>query len=144
MTARLSSALFACIALLCVLPSPSPAASPANAQVSPEVREQITALVEAWIDAEVESDALALRDLLHEDFLSTFASGQTLDRATCIEFIVGLDIDPFSVQNEYMIQHGKTVVVIDVAGTTKFSWVAIHDEERWQVISRTFSTIRPE
>ena len=64
----------------------------------------MTALVEAWIDAEVKSDGKALEALLHEDFLSTFASGTTLDRASYVDFIVSLDIPPFKVVNESMVQ----------------------------------------
>ena len=71
--------------------------------VDPEVRKELTALVEAWIDAEVQSDRSALEEILHEDFLSTFASGTTLDRASYIDFIVGLDISPFKVKNESMV-----------------------------------------
>jgi hypothetical protein len=112
--------------------------------VSATVRAEITALVEAWIDAEVEGDADALESLLHEDFLSTFSSGATLDRAAYVDFILGLDIEPFKVLNERMAQFGNTVVVIDVSddGTTKFSWIAVHDSDRWQVISQTFSPMR--
>ena len=44
-----------------------------------EASRQLTALVEAWIDAEVEDDRGALEEIPHEDFLSTFASGTTLN-----------------------------------------------------------------
>ena len=111
--------------------------------VDPEVRKELTALVEAWIDAEVQSDRSALEEILHEDFLSTFASGTTLDRASYIDFIVGLDISPFKVKNESMVQHGDTVVVIDVSesGTTKFTWVAVNRDGQWKVIAQTFSKV---
>ena len=117
--------------------------------VSPEAREELTALVEAWIDAEVQSDAKALEKVLHEKFLSTFASGKTLDRSSYIDFIIGLDIPPFKVINESMVRHGETVVVIDVSesGTTKFTWIATRRDGNWQVISQTFSKVassRPE
>ena len=111
--------------------------------VDPAVRAEMTALVEAWIDAEVQSDAKALEEILHEDFLSTFASGTTLDRGSYIDYIVALDIPPFKVINESMVQHGKSVVVIDVSenGTTKFTWIAIKQDGQWKVISQTFSHI---
>ena len=111
--------------------------------VEPEVRAELTALVAAWIDAEVQSDGRILEEILHEDFLSTFASGTTLDRSSYIEFIVGLDIAPFRVMNESMVQHGDTVVVIDLAenGTTKFTWIAVRDDGRWKVIAQTFSNV---
>ena len=112
--------------------------------VEPSVKTEMTELVEAWIDAEVLSDAGALEEILHEDFLSTFASGTTLDRDSYIEFIVGLDIPPFKVINESMIQHGDTVVVVDVSesGTTKFTWIAVKQDDQWAVVSQTFSSIK--
>lgn len=116
-------------------------ADPATDPVEPGVRTELTELVEDWIDAEVQSDPEGLERILHEDFLSTFASGVTLDRDAYIDFIIGLDIPPFTVRNESMIQHGDTVVVIDVSdsGTTKFTWIAIRRDNRWKVISQTFS-----
>ncbi len=111
--------------------------------VNPGVREELTDLVEAWIDAEVQDDRKALEEILHEDFLSTFASGTTLDRASYIDFIIGLDISPFSVKNESMVQHGDTVVVIDVSesGATKFTWIAVRHDGHWKAIAQTFSNV---
>jgi len=111
--------------------------------VEPEIRAELTALEAAWIDAEVEGDRNALEGILHEDFLSTFASGETLDRSSYIDFIVGLDISPFKVKNESMAQHGDTVVVIDVSedGTTKFTWIAVRRDSQWKVIAQTFSRV---
>ena len=111
--------------------------------VEPDDRAELTALVEAWIRAEVQSDGAALERILHEDFLSTFASGTTLDRASYIDFIVGLDISPFKVQNESMVRHGDTVVVIDISesGNTKFTWIAVRRDDQWKVISQTFSKV---
>ena len=113
--------------------------------VEPTVRSELTALVELWIDAEVRSDGEALAEILHEDFLSTFASGTTLGRDAYIEFIIGLDISPFKVINESMVQHGEVVVVIDVSedGGTKFTWIASRQDGEWKVISQTFSRITP-
>lgn len=112
-------------------------------RVEPDVRAEMTALVEAWIEAEVESDGETLRELLHEDFLSTFASGTTLDRDAYVDFIIGLDIPPFKVINESMVQHRETVVVIDVSedGATKFTWIATRRDGQWKVISQTFSRV---
>jgi hypothetical protein len=111
--------------------------------VEPEVRAELTALVEAWIDAEVQSDGKALEKILHENFLSTFASGTTFDRSSYIDFIIGLEIPPFRVINESMVHHGETVVVIDVSesGTTKFTWIAMKYDGQWKVISQTFSKV---
>jgi len=111
--------------------------------VEPEVRSELTALEQAWINAEVRGDRNALEEILHEDFLSTFVSGATLDRASYIDFIVGQDISPFKVNNESMVQHGHTVVVIDISesGTTKFTWIAMRRDGDWHVISQTFSRV---
>ena len=128
-----------------VLSQHSPVAADSKIDsVKPEVREELTALVEAWIDAEVQSDGSALEEILHEDFLSTFASGKTLDRASYIDFIIGLDISPFKIKNESMVQHGDTVVVIDISesGATKFTWIAVSRDGQWKVIAQTFSNIK--
>lgn len=113
--------------------------------VEPDVRAELTALVETWIEAEVQSDGQALEEILHKDFLSTFASGLTLDRSSYIDFIVSLDIAPFTVKNESMVQHRDTVVVIDVSedGATKFTWIAVRRNNQWKVIAQTFSTVEP-
>ncbi len=126
-----------------VLPIGHVAADVSTNTVEPAVRAELVALVEAWIDAEVQSDAKALEEILHKDFLSTFASGVTLDRDAYVAFIIGLDIPPFTVRNESMIQHGDTVVVIDVSdsGTTKFTWIAIRRDDQWKVIAQTFSRV---
>jgi hypothetical protein len=67
----------------------------------------------------------------------------TLDRAAYIDFIVGLDIAPFSVTNEAVRIHGETAVVIDVSedGRTKFTWIAVKHGGKWKVISQTFSRV---
>ena len=138
---KIARILLAAAAL--VLSLPVAAESKVNS-VQPEVRSELTALVEAWIDAEVQSDGKALEKILHEDFLSTFASGSTLDRSSYIDFIIGLDIPPFKVINESMVRHGETVVVIDVSesGTTKFTWIAARYDVQWKVISQTFSKVK--
>lgn len=111
--------------------------------VNPEVRKELTALVNAWIHAEVQSDGSALEEILHENFLSTFASGTTLDRTSYIDFIMSLDISPFKVKNESMVQHGDTVVVIDISesGATKFTWIAVRRDGQWKVIAQAFSNV---
>ncbi len=137
---RIKKKLLAAAALLSSLPV---AADSKIDSVEPAVRAELSALVETWIDAEVQSDAKALEKILHENFLSTFASGKTLDRSSYIDFIIGLDIPSFKVINESMVRHGETVVVIDVSesGTTKFTWIAIRRDGNWQVISQTFSNV---
>ena len=126
-----------------ILMSPLTIADSGVDSVDTTVRSEMTALVEQWIDAEVRSDGEALAEILHEEFLSTFASGKTLERDAYIDFIIGLDISPFKVINESMVQHGDVVVVIDVSedGGTKFTWVAAKQDGRWKVISQTFSRI---
>lgn len=129
-------------ALVLALPLQVAADSQINA-VEPDVRVELTSLVETWIDAEVRGDRNALEEILHEDFLTTFASGATLDRSSYIDFIVGLDISPFKVKNESMVQFRDTVVVIDISesGTTKFTWIAVRRDGQWRVIAQTFSKV---
>ena len=104
---------------------------------------ELAALVQAWIDAKVTDDREVLEQILHEDFLSTFASGTTLGRDDYIDLIINMDLSPFSVTNEAIRIHGQTAVVIDISddGTTKFTWVAIKRDGRWRVIAQTFSNI---
>jgi hypothetical protein len=111
--------------------------------VDAAIRAELTAVVEAWIEAEVQGDREGLENILDKDFLSTFASGATLDRSAYIDFIINLDISPFKVNNQSMAQHGDTVVVIDVSesGTTKFTWIAVRRDTHWKVISQTFSKV---
>ena len=98
-----------------ILTSPLTIADSGVDSVDTTVRSEITALVKQWIDAEVRSDGEALAEILHEEFLSTFASGKTLERDAYIDFIISLDTSPFKVINESMVQHGDVVVVIDVS-----------------------------
>ena len=51
-------------------------------------------LVNQWIDAEVKSDREALGAILHEDFVSTFANGKTINKQQYLDFILSLDIKP--------------------------------------------------
>jgi len=113
--------------------------------VAPRIRAELSELEARWIDAEVRSDINALEEILHPNFLSTFASGRTLDRASYIDFIAGMNITPFKVTNLAMVQHGDTVVVIDISesGTTKFTWIAIRRDSHWQVIAQTFTRLDP-
>ena len=108
-------------------------------------RMALEALVEAWIDAEVVGDRAALEAVLHEDFLSTFSSGETVGRDAYIEFILGLDIPQFRVVNESTVIHGDTAVVVDVmeGGKTKFTWIAVQRSGRWQAIAQTFTAVSP-
>lgn len=118
-------------------------AAPDGTLPSSDTRAELTALVTAWIDAEVHDDRDVLEQIFHEDFLSTFASGATMGRTEYIDFILSLDISPFTVTNEAMRVFGNTAVVIDVSddGKTKFTWIAVKLGDQWQVISQTFSTV---
>jgi hypothetical protein len=116
----------------------------AESAPTPADRAELTALVEAWIDAEVVDDRAALERILDEGFVSTFASGKTVDRTTYIDLIISMDIAPFTVTNELMAVHGNTAVVIDVSedGKTKFTWIARRLNDEWKVIAQTFSNVR--
>ena len=56
---------------------------------------------------------------------------------------MSLDLEPFSVTNEAIRMHGDTAVVIDVSddGLTKFTWIAMRQDNRWRVIAQTFSRV---
>ncbi|MBT8448572.1 MAG: nuclear transport factor 2 family protein [Gammaproteobacteria bacterium] len=114
------------------------------AEPTQQQRAELTALVEKWIDAEVQSDRNALSVILHKDFVSTFASGKTINKEQYLDFIIGLDISPFSVNNEAMIIHGDTAVVIDVteSGKTKFTYIAQKHDDKWLVIAQTFTSVK--
>lgn len=104
---------------------------------------KLTALSDAWIEAEVRRDTDALERLLDERCLVTFASGKTVDRAGFIDWIRNSDIEPFQVTNEAVHVYGDAAVVIgvDANRTVKFTWVAVKRDQRWRVVSETFSKV---
>ena len=120
------------------------AADPGQTSPSPSDKAELTALVEAWIDAEVVDDREMLEQILDAAFVSTFASGKTLDRTAYIDFIISQDIPPFTVTNDFMAVHGDTAVVIDISesGKTKFTWIAKRVHGHWKVIAQTFTNVK--
>ena len=112
-----------------------------EAATTPEA--EIIALDDAWIDAEVRGDRSALERILHEDFLATFASGRTIDRATFIDRVLANKPAPFSVIHESIRVHGDTALIIDISanGKTKFTWIAVKRDGQWRVISETFTRV---
>ena len=119
------------------------AGDPAETSSGLSDKAELTGLVEAWIDGEVSGDRKALEHILDKEFVSTFASGETVDRAAYIDFIVSQDIPPFKVTNDVMAVHGDTAVVIDISesGKTQFTWIAKRVHGQWKVISQTFSKV---
>jgi len=106
---------------------------------------ELIALDNAWIDAEVRGDRAALERILHEEFLATYPSGRTVDRATFIDDVLKNDIAPFVVIHESIRVHGDTALIIDVSesGNTKYTWVAVKTSGQWRVISETFTKVTP-
>jgi len=106
---------------------------------------ELIALDNAWIDAEVRGDRAALERILHEEFLATYPSGRTVDRATFIDDVLKNDIAPFVVIHESIRVHGDTALIIDVSesGNMKYTWVAVRTSGRWRVISETFTKVTP-
>jgi hypothetical protein len=104
-------------------------------------RAELMALQEAWIAAEVAGDGAALEGMMDERFLHTFASGATVGRSGYIDWITGLDIEPFTLVTESIELHGDTAVVIDRNGNSKITWIAVRRGDRWVAISQTFSRI---
>ena len=106
---------------------------------------ELIALDEAWIDAEVRGDRAALERILHEEFLATYPSGRTVDRATFIDDVLKNDIAPFVVIHESIRVHGDTALIIDVSesGNMKYTWVAVRTSGQWRVISETFTKVTP-
>lgn len=113
----------------------------AEAETSPEA--EIIALDDEWIEAEVTGNKSALERILHEDFLATFASGRTINRTAFIDLVLANRPEPFSVTHESIRVHGDTALVIDVSanGKTKYTWIAVKRDQRWRVISETFSRV---
>ena len=104
-------------------------------------REALIALEREWIDAEIGKDRETLERIFHERFISTFRSGRTVGRDAYIDFILGVDLEPFTVSGHQIEIFGDTAVVVDTldGGDTKFTWVAIRRDGRWRVIAQTFS-----
>lgn len=111
---------------------------------SGEVTAEIVALDNAWIQAEVERDRAALEKILDEQFLVTYSSGKTIDRAAFISRIMQSDIKPFEVIHEEIRVHGNTVLVIDSSTDkkTRFVWIAVKKGDQWKVISEVFVTVK--
>ncbi len=110
-------------------------------ELSPEA--ELIALDDAWIDAEVSGDRKSLERILDEQFLATWASGRTIDRAAYIDYILSEKIPPFSVVHDVIRIYGDTALVIDISesGKTKFTWIAVNRDGQWRVISETFSRV---
>ena len=121
------------------------AEEPASGVTALSPEEEIIALDDAWIEAEVSGDRAALERILHEDFLATYPSGRTVDRATFIDAILGNPPSPFTVRHESIQVFGDTAVIIDVSetGDMKFTWVAIRRDGRWRAIAETFTRVTP-
>jgi len=111
---------------------------------SATARAQLIALQDVWIAAEIAGDAKTLERIFDKQFLSTWASGKTIDRQDYIDAIVGADIAPFKVVTDRVIVHGDTGLVISRTedGGTKFTWIAINRDSGWRVISQTFSNVK--
>ena len=102
---------------------------------------ELIALQDAWVAAEIAGDAEALRALMDERMLTTYASGETVDREGYIDWIVNLDVKPFVVELDRIELHGDTAVMIShiVDGRTKISWVAMRKNGRWLGVEQTFT-----
>ena len=109
----------------------------------PTEESELIALDDAWIDAEVHHDRAALERILDERFLATWTSGKTDDRTAFIDRIMSTEIKPFEVQIEVVNIHGAAALVIGTSKDrpTKFTWVAVRKDDRWRVISETFSKV---
>lgn len=103
--------------------------------------DQLVTLEQQWIEAEINKDRAGLERVLHPRFVSTFKSGETVDREGYIDSILGMDLTPFTVSGHQIELHGDTAVVVDGldSGNTKFTWVAVKRDGEWSVIAQTFS-----
>jgi hypothetical protein len=107
------------------------------------VQAELVALSDAWIAAEVAHDRAALERILDERFLAMRASGETMDRAAYIEWILGSEIQPFTVLNDEVRVFGDTGLVISstTSRKTRFTWIAVRQGGSWRVISETFTRV---
>ncbi len=112
-------------------------------QTTQSVETELIALGDAWIDAEVRGDKAALERIIDENFLVTYASGKTVDRASFIDMILKAELSPFEVNHEAIHIRGDTAIVIDSSmdNSAKFTWVAIRRDGHWRVISETFTNV---
>jgi hypothetical protein len=118
---------------------------PREAAMTSTAEADLIALDEAWIEAEVRSDRATLERILHEEFLVTYPSGNTVDRTTFIEGILKDPPAHFTVSHDSIQVFGDTAVVIDVSRDlienreAKFTWIAIKRADQWRVISESIS-----
>jgi hypothetical protein len=107
------------------------------------VQAELVALSDAWIAAEVGHDRAALERIVDERFLATGSSGETMDRTAYIEWILGMELEPFTVRNEEVRVFGDTGLVISstMSHKTKFTWIAVRQGGTWRVISETFTRV---
>lgn len=120
------------------------ACAPAPDQTDDAVEKaELAALQDAWVAAEIAGDADALRAMTDERMLTTFASGETIDREGYIDFIVNADIKPFTIEFETVELHGDVAVMVSriVGSRTKISWVAVKKNGRWLGVEQTFARV---
>lgn len=104
---------------------------------------EIAALQDAWVAAEIAGDAAALRALMDERMITVLSSGETLDREGYIDWIINIDVEPFTAEFDRIDIHGDTAVIISHIGAhTKISWVAIKKDERWLGVTQTFTRMK--
>lgn len=103
-------------------------------------RAEIAALQDAWVAAEIAGDAAALRSLMDERMVTVLSSGETLDREGYIDWIVNMDIKPFTAEIDRIDFHGDAAVIISHFGErTKIAWTAVKKDGRWLGVSQAFA-----
>lgn len=106
-------------------------------------KEELAAFQDAWVAAEIAGDADALRALMDERMVTVLSSGETLDRESYIDWIVNMDVKPFTAVFDQIDFHGDTAILFShIGANTKISWVAIKKDGRWQGVTQTFTKMQ--
>jgi ketosteroid isomerase-like protein len=107
---------FSGLAIVCALALPVVATeTKALAKPAGEAKRQLLDLNQEWIKAEIGRDAVTLRRILDDRFISTFGTGQPIDKEGFIKAVVTDDGETLLSQtltDETVLVAGDTAVVV--------------------------------
>lgn len=135
------------MALICSSASSAAIAQAAPAQ-TPGARQEVLDTTKAWVIAENKHDAAALRRILDDKFISTFAANKPVGKATFIKAITKGQVDPTqsqSLTDESVVVDGDTAVIVGTdtfhsatnppVAPLRFTITYVHKDGRWVALA---------